>query len=183
MPLRRLMRERRQALTTTELAAAAAGLAAVIARSFPELRSARRVGLYAAIRGELAVDLVDCGAAQPFLPAVVPGGLLVFGGADGPRRSGVFAISEPLDASTPIGELDIVLVPGLAFDRQGNRLGWGAGHYDRSFAPVRYDPVPVRVGIAYEFQLVDALDTEPWDVPMHAVATPERFIDLRSNSC
>lgn len=177
--LRRMMRERREALDAPFLTAAARDLAAAVAAALPEVAAASRVGLYAAIRGELGVDRVDCGEAARFLPIVQRAEkTLRFGPAHGPLRRGSFGIAEPAQGDVAIGDLDVVFVPGLAFDRHGNRLGWGAGHYDRALAGVR-DARPLLIGVAHDFQLVDELDAQPWDVPMHAVATPTRVIDLR----
>ena len=68
---------------------------------------------------------------------------------------------------------DIILTPMLAFDGRLNRLGQGAGYYDRVFA--RY-PDAWRVGIAWSMQQVSALTAESWDVPLHAVATERGWI-------
>ena len=68
---------------------------------------------------------------------------------------------------------DIVLTPLLGFDHAGNRLGQGAGFYDRAFAIL---PDAWRVGIAWSVQQVDALATDSWDVPLHAIATETDWI-------
>lgn len=69
--------------------------------------------------------------------------------------------------------LDVVLVPLVAFDLLGHRLGFGAGFYDRKFAFLRraYRTRPLLIGIGYEFQRVDHLVPSPWDVSLHAVTT------------
>lgn len=63
----------------------------------------------------------------------------------------------------------LFLVPGVAFDRRGNRLGRGYGWYDRILS--RFDRAH-RMGLAFDLQLVPAVPCEAWDVPMHTVATP-----------
>lgn len=89
-----------------------------------------------------------------------------------PNRHG---IPEPTDG--PLLEPDalaMVLVPLLAFDAQGQRLGQGGGWYDRSFA-FRKDAErtqPLLIGIGYDWQQVDALHAAPWDVALDAIATP-----------
>ena len=70
--------------------------------------------------------------------------------------------------------LTAVIVPGLAFDRRGHRLGRGAGVYDRFLATLA--PNTLRIGVIPDAQLVDALPTEPHDVPMHLVVTEKRVI-------
>lgn len=68
---------------------------------------------------------------------------------------------------------DIVLTPLVGFDRQGNRLGQGAGHYDRAFAA---HPAAWRIGVAWSVQEVAALAPDPWDMPLHAIATEKEWI-------
>ena len=70
---------------------------------------------------------------------------------------------------------DLVIVPGLAFDRTGTRLGMGGGYYDRLLALPRYRN-SVRLGLAYSFQIVDNLPREDWDVPVHAVCTEQGIL-------
>jgi 5-formyltetrahydrofolate cyclo-ligase len=71
-------------------------------------------------------------------------------------------------------DLDVVLAPLVAFDDTGHRLGMGGGFYDRSFGIIGRRAAwrrPFFVGLAYEFQHVDALAARRWDVPLHAVVT------------
>lgn len=82
---------------------------------------------------------------------------------------GPIGTSQPLpgaEALTP----DWLLVPLLAFDRGGNRLGYGAGYYDRTLAAL---PAARRIGCAYACQLLDEVPAGPEDVPLHAVATED----------
>ncbi len=75
--------------------------------------------------------------------------------------------------------LDLVLMPLVAFDAQGNRLGMGGGYYDRSFAFLKqrsHWKKPFLMGVAYDFQEVDNLTNDPWDVPLDAILTPTRLI-------
>ena len=68
----------------------------------------------------------------------------------------------------PEAEPDIVLTPLLAFDAAMNRLGQGAGHYDRVFERL---PDAWRIGIAWSVQQVEHIVTDPWDMPLHGVIT------------
>jgi len=75
-------------------------------------------------------------------------------------------------------ELDLVLMPLVAFDAFGNRLGMGGGYYDRSFAFTRDNhrtnkTKPRLAGIAYDFQQVEPLQTDKWDIPLQKVFTQE----------
>ena len=74
-----------------------------------------------------------------------------------------------------VGGGGLILVPAVAFDRAGNRLGNGAGWYDRLLSGLGRRPIgagPLLVGIAHDFQLVEHLTAQPWAVPMHPLATP-----------
>jgi 5-formyltetrahydrofolate cyclo-ligase len=73
-----------------------------------------------------------------------------------------------------VDRLDLVVVPGVAFDPQGNRLGWGAGYYDRLLAQVRAD-API-VALAFECQIVPAIPPESHDVPVDVIVTEQRII-------
>ncbi len=91
---------------------------------------------------------------------------------------GSFRIPEPDPNHAPqITEPpELVLVPGLAFDRAGFRLGYGGGYYDRYLAA---HPQVWRIGLAYDFQLVDALPAAPWDEPLHTILTPSFTLEIR----
>ena len=72
--------------------------------------------------------------------------------------------------------LDLILMPLVAFDKQGNRLGMGGGFYDRTLAFLRHRQhwhKPNLLGIAYEFQKQENLNTNPWDIPLQAIATEQ----------
>jgi 5-formyltetrahydrofolate cyclo-ligase len=85
---------------------------------------------------------------------------------------GPFGLRQPLDHREDLVP-DIILAPLLGFDAALNRLGQGAGHYDRAFAA---HPTAHRIGVAWSVQQVDALPADPWDVPLHAIITEQRWI-------
>lgn len=74
-------------------------------------------------------------------------------------------------------QLDVVLMPLVAFDEDGNRLGMGGGYYDRTFAFQKTSSVkkPFLIGLAYQFQYVKQIPTEIWDVSMDMVVTEEKI--------
>ena len=87
-------------------------------------------------------------------------------------REGAFHVMEPDESCKRIGEEDaVVLVPGLVFDRKGNRYGYGGGYYDRYFA--RF-PKLSRMAVAFEGQIEEQLAVLPTDVRMHRIYTEER---------
>ena len=83
-----------------------------------------------------------------------------------------FGIDEPVSGETVHPrELDLVVMPLVAWDESGQRLGMGAGYYDRALAEVAECARPLRVGVAYEVQKVKQLPADPWDVRLHRVIT------------
>ena len=86
-----------------------------------------------------------------------------------------FGMLEPKDScpSFPTEKLNLILVPGITFDSNGYRLGYGKGFYDR-FLPTC--PNAVTIGLAFQNQLVDETFPQPWDVPVQLIATEAGFI-------
>jgi 5-formyltetrahydrofolate cyclo-ligase len=91
-------------------------------------------------------------------------------------RVGQFGIREPRAdcIETPLNRLDLVLVPGIAFDLHGRRLGRGRGHYDRLLAAVR----GATCGVAFDEQIVRAVPVEPHDIHLDCILTPTRWIEI-----
>jgi 5-formyltetrahydrofolate cyclo-ligase len=88
--------------------------------------------------------------------------------------AGPFGLHQPAADAAELAP-DIILTPLVGFDRSGNRIGQGAGYYDRAFLA---HPDAWRVGIALSVQQVDSLTPDPWDVPLHAIATELEWIML-----
>jgi 5-formyltetrahydrofolate cyclo-ligase len=90
---------------------------------------------------------------------------------------GAYEIPEPRSgALRPIeaSEIDLLIVPGVAFDLKGNRLGYGGGYYDRFFPLLR--PQTPLVALAFELQIVSWVPVEEWDQQVHCIVTEERVI-------
>ncbi|MEH3037776.1 MAG: 5-formyltetrahydrofolate cyclo-ligase [Sphingomonas adhaesiva] len=85
---------------------------------------------------------------------------------------GPFGLRQP-PAAAPEAVPDVVLTPLVGFDRALHRIGQGAGHYDRAFAAF---PAAHRIGIAWSVQETDPLQPDPWDIPLHAIATEREWI-------
>ncbi len=89
--------------------------------------------------------------------------------------TGAYGILEPepehVRERSP-GDVDIVLVPGIAFDRRGNRIGYGGGYYDGLLQRIN----GTAIGLAYAFQLIDRVPREPHDVQVNAVVTEDRMV-------
>lgn len=86
-----------------------------------------------------------------------------------------YGILEPQDDAVeiPKDEIDLVLVPGLAFDLEGGRIGYGGGYYDRFLNGMRKDAL--KLGLAYDFQITDKIKTEQFDISIDGVITESGF--------
>ena len=96
-------------------------------------------------------------------------------------RESDYGVPEPLfDAEkAPYSEIDLVIVPGLAFDERGHRIGYGRGYYDRLLAHM---PHAFTVGIGYDFQFMMELPNTPNDVPLSMIATDARLVRVAKAS-
>ena len=145
---------------------------------FLELAVTPVVSGFSAIRDEinplpLMLKLYLAGSRLA-LPAMLGKGrpLLMRSWAPGePLAETTWGIQEPLGDAAVL-EPDVVLVPLLAFDRAGYRLGYGGGFYDRTLAALRAKKPIVAVGLAYDEQKVDAVPRESYDQPLDWVLTP-----------
>ncbi len=84
---------------------------------------------------------------------------------------------QPL-ATAPLMRPDVVLVPMLAFDRQGYRIGWGGGYYDRTLEMLRKTGTCVAIGVAYATQEVDAVPRGAYDQPLEWIITEREAIEV-----
>lgn len=89
---------------------------------------------------------------------------------------GQFGIREPNSAcaANPLKRLDLILVPGIAFDLHGRRLGRGKGFYDALLATVR----GATCGVAFDEQIVESIPVEPHDIHLNCILTPTRWLQL-----
>lgn len=146
-------------------------------RALEQYRRAKTIALYFAVNNE--IDLTALWNSAPlqgkfcyfpvlnydltlsFLPAT-PSTLF---------KKNQYGIPEPdvsIDEAIPVEELDLIIAPLLAFDMRCTRLGMGAGYYDRTLEKKQLGHL---FGVGFQFQLVDFLDPQPWDIPMDAVIT------------
>lgn len=145
----------------------------------PEVEMAGTIAAYASIgdepdTGSLLFALWKRGA-YVLLPLLLPDGDLDWASYEGPDSlvpgaRGCLEPSEPPRGPGAIAGADVVLVPAVAVDRTGVRLGRGAGSYDRALA--RVGPAILTVALLYDGELVDALPAEPHDQRVRAAVTP-----------
>lgn len=171
----------RKARAPADVARASAAIARGVL-ALAELSGARTVALYQALPFEpdttaLWRELAGRGVHTVF-PRIEKGSkVLHFGAADGDDdlRRGPMGIREPVPGrEVPLAAIDLFLVPGVAFDLAGWRLGYGGGYYDATLAQVR-DEAP-RVGLCFDEELLERLPSEAHDAPVDVVVTDLRTI-------
>ena len=189
--LRQRMRAQRIALAAAVRIQAARGVAQQL-EQLPRFLTDLRIGAYWALRGELplshALTALYRRGQITFLPVLAPEELLRFAPwlPGEPLLSNRFGIPEPTKNGASVinaQALDVVLVPLLAFDRRGHRLGTGGGWYDRSFAFLQQRERPAStllVGVGYAFQEVAQLPDAEHDVRLDYIATEHELIDCNA---
>ncbi len=151
----------------------------------PQWRQARCVLLYMAFRQEADTRLLFQDSLQrhetTLLPRCVKGKKeleLIAVSDAGQLSAGAYGIPEPDPVQCPAPSTlfpELAILPAVGFDKQGFRLGYGGGYYDRLLESGRLDNA-LCVGLGFDFQLLDTLPTEPWDKPVHAICTEERIV-------
>ena len=175
--LRRTMIRARENMTAEERAEKSARAMERIA-GLDVFRRAETVMIYRAVRGELSPETLPghpASAGKRFAyPRCLPEGEMA-ALIPGAWRTGPFGIPEPVPDSSeeiPPEALDLVICPGTAFDRQGNRLGMGGGYYDRFLPRCRH---AVIIMAAFEGQRVEKVPADSLDVPVAIVVTEDNI--------
>jgi 5-formyltetrahydrofolate cyclo-ligase len=156
----------RAALSAGDRARAAAALDAALGAL---VGASRRVAAYVAIGDEPGTTALLARRPDVLLPVLLPDGDLDW--ATGPLRSAAHGLMEPTGrrlGPAALATCDLVLVPALAVDRSGTRLGRGGGSYDRALSRAQ----GLTVALLYDGEAVEALPIDPHDIPVQAVATP-----------
>jgi 5-formyltetrahydrofolate cyclo-ligase len=83
---------------------------------------------------------------------------------------GSYGLREPpaSAARVELSEIAAFVIPGVAFDRSGGRIGWGRGHYDATLTAA---PAAIRIGVAFECQVLDRVERDPHDAVLHHIVT------------
>lgn len=144
-----------------------------LCESLAELTASTRIAIYSALPDEPPITpLIQAMAQHHWLLPRVEGDRLHFHRVWEPERQlreGAFGIREPLpeQPTVAVGDIDIFICPGLAFDPQGGRLGRGRGFYDRVLARARENAL--KIGVGYSCQMVEDACCEAHDIRMNAV--------------
>jgi 5-formyltetrahydrofolate cyclo-ligase len=190
-PLRQHLRQRRQQLNSSQRSHYARNMARHF-QAFATFKGAVQIGLYLAADGEAEphpiVRQLWRQGKQVYLPSIQSQQQLCFKPYRPASRlvASHYQIKEPGDmqGQLPAKKLDLLIMPLVAFDNSGSRLGMGGGYYDRHLAYRHANPraAPLLVGLAYEFQRQVKLATDPWDIPLDLVITERGVSDLRPYS-
>ncbi|MBO2527498.1 MAG: 5-formyltetrahydrofolate cyclo-ligase [Clostridiales bacterium] len=172
--LRREMTQKKQAMCAAEIHMASDALAQQLF-AHPLYCAAKTLYVYLSANQEVRTDTIIRQARKDGKRVAVPkvfGKELRFFYLDEDTRleTGSFGIAEPVDGQEADDRTALVLLPGLAFDRDGHRIGYGGGYYDRFLARQPHHPT---VALCYGFQLLDRLPTESHDIPADAVLVSE----------
>lgn len=190
--LRKTLRQTRRNLTVSDQRQHALAATHYLLRS-RWLQRPKRVAVFLAQDGELTTDLLIKHlwhrGHQVLLPIIQPkSGQLKFAQylPNTPLVANQFGILEP-DVAQHVAlsakAVDVVLMPLVGFDLNGNRLGMGGGFYDKTFAfKLGVKRRPHLVGWAHGCQQVASLPTQPWDVPMDALVTESGLVQFKTRS-
>lgn len=178
--IRRKMLALRRALSDDEAVKKAESLTSWIL-TLPEYKKAKRIMAFLAMKGESNLDGLIARALsdgkEVYVPVCLPERQMEAGRlldmdhfVRGPL--GLRDLPKGYDTVSP-EKLDLVLVPGVACDREGNRLGVGAGYYDRYLVHV---PFEKRIAALWDFQVAEAIPSEPFDERMAKIVTDKGII-------
>lgn len=148
--------------------------------SCPEFQKAHTVLAYHALPDELPTQAFLqqwANGKRLYLPRVNGDELDILPYSPESLHKGAFSILEP-DGNeyTDVDTLDLIIVPAVAFDRRGNRLGRGKGFYDRLLQKAKCP----KIGIAYHFQLLDEIPAESHDIPMDKIITEQGILSINN---
>lgn len=171
--LRKAMRQAKRQYADQELEDMSKEVAARVLRH-PKVTGAQTVLLYYSLPDEvdthaLADQLVATGKTV-VLPKIIGDGLLElrrYTGRQDLAEEPSFHILEPIgERFTHYATIDVAIIPGMAFDAQGHRMGRGKGYYDRLLPQLKHT---YKIGVCFDFQKVEKVPTEPWDINMDEV--------------
>ena len=123
---------------------------------------------------ELFLDWAIEEGIEILLPVANQDGSMHWVRFEGETTAGIYGFEEAVGEVVEVHNIDLMIIPALAIDRQGNRLGKGKGYYDRALASL--DEVPKTVAVVYDDEVIETIPHEPHDHPVDAVATEKQLI-------
>ena len=187
--LRRLLLQQREKLSP-EAARQKSDLIQTQLFSLEDFKNAVLIHFYISMGHEVAtLPMIHASIAlkkRVFVPVIAPDSLdlrLSEFLKDSPLMPGPRGTLQPnsnTDHHISMADMDLVLVPGVAFDRNGNRLGRGFGYFDRLLSRPFKKPVPV-IGLAFGLQVVENVPAMEWDRPVDKIITEDRVVDCQSD--
>lgn len=172
--LRNIIRDRKRQFSPTQLGELSLPVLARLSENV-RFQAAQTILLYYSLPDEvnthLLVEQLAKSGKRVLLPVVMDGENMILKEYTGAQdlQEGAFHIQEPIgklfpDSSYP--QIEVAVIPGMGFDRQGNRLGRGKGYYDKF---LRKLPYIYKIGICFDFQKLEQVPTEDTDIPMDEV--------------
>lgn len=139
------------------------------------INGARRIACYLPFGNEPDTELFIDWAIENQIEVLIPvsqsDGTLKWVEFNGETHTGIFGFAEPTGKSVEPRNVDIAIIPALAVDKSGNRIGKGKGYYDRALKT--FKPMPSVVAVVHRHEFVDSLEPEEHDHPVDAVATAD----------
>ena len=176
--IRRKVKARKTLLNEEEKMSAVERVFALLEQT-AEFMLADRILMYHSLPDELSTrEFIRkwCGRKHFYLPRVNGVNLEILPYDESRLALGSFHIEEPTgNDCSDVDDMEMIVVPAVAYDRRGNRVGRGKGYYDRLLATSRAR----KVGVAYDFQLVDEIDAEPHDVRVDVVITDRVMLKIK----
>lgn len=148
----------------------------------PEIRKSSNIGIYLPIKNEVSVesllDPLSSSGKKVFAPMVALKGGMRFALLSSLDETTIGSYGIRVPTAKVVAEedaIDVLIVPGIAFDLRGFRLGWGKGHYDQFLSR---NTQAVKIGVAYDFQIVEKIEEQSHDIKMDFVVTEKRLLRI-----
>ena len=143
-----------------------------------EIKTAKNIMLYSDFKNEVCTDtlakiLLD-DKKSLFLPIVLGDDIIIGDYISEYYTKNKFGIKEPQNSkSMTVHDMQVCVIPGIVFDKQRHRVGFGKGYYDRFLCG---NKKCIKIALAYDYQIVDSIDTDKHDIPMDIIVTEKRVL-------
>lgn len=177
--IRKAIRKRKSLLSDAEKHDAASKVFTALEKFTPFI-NAKKVLLYHSLPDELPThEFIEKWHTKKsiFLPRVNGDNLEILPYKPTTLQFGAYNIKEPNGNDiTNINDIELIIVPAIAYDRNGNRIGRGKGYYDRLLSKAS----ATKIGVGYDFQLIDTIKTEPHDIAMDLIITVSNIVYINN---